>query len=291
MNNPANPIDIARDARVVAVRALAEDGPADVTSEIAGAAGIDAVAVLEYRSGGVLAGLRYAAALAQECGGFALRWAAAEGEPVQAGLGIAELRGDLAAILRAERSMLNILQRACGIASLTRQYVVALADTTCRLLHTRKTTPGLRGLEVSAVLAGGGGVHRVDLATQVLLKDNHWHALRSRGLSLREVCDAARSRGVCDIYIEVETETEVRQACRAGATRLLVDNRTPAEFHALADLARGLAPGIEIEASGGITLENARDYALAGADFVSVGALTHSAPAADLAIEVVETHI
>ena len=184
--------------------------------------------------------------------------------------------------------MLNILQRACGVASATRRYVDAVAGTRCRVLHTRKTAPGLRGLDILAVLAGGGGLHRVGLATEVLLKDNHWHALTRRGLDLLEVCEAARSRGIEHIYIEVENEAQLQDACRAGATRLLVDNQTAEVFHDWCTQARSLSPGIEMEASGGINLSNVTDYARAGADYVSIGALTHSVVAADVALEVTE---
>jgi nicotinate-nucleotide pyrophosphorylase (carboxylating) len=281
-------IDIEADARALARRALAEDGDADVTSEVAGAAGMRGLGVMEFRDGGVFAGRRYADAVARQCGDVRVEWLASDGDLVAAGSHVGNITGDLAQILRAERPMLNMLQRACGIASTTRTYVDAVAGTGCGVLHTRKTTPGLRGLEISAVLAGGGQLHRSGLSTEVLLKDNHWHALRQRGLSLRGACDAARSRGITEIYVEVESEDQLREACDAGATRLLVDNQTPDTFQSWCVLARGLAPSMEMEASGGITLSNVRDYALASADFVSTGALSHSVEAADLALEITE---
>jgi len=283
------PIDIDEDARAIAHHALAEDGDVDITSELSGAAGLGAVGIVEYRSGGVMAGQRYATAVVTQCGLPEPDWTLGDGKVADPGAAVARIDGDLAAILRAERPMLNILQRACGIASATRRYVDAVADTHCRVLHTRKTAPGLRGLDILAVLAGGGGLHRASLATEVLLKDNHWHALRRRGLSLRAVCDRARAGGVERIYIEVETEGQLQDACEAGATRLLVDNQTPGVFHAWSTLARSLSPGIEMEASGGITLSNVCEYASAGADYVSIGALTHSVVAADLALEI--THV
>jgi nicotinate-nucleotide pyrophosphorylase (carboxylating) len=283
-------IDVGQNARAVAERALAEDGPVDVTSEVAGAAGVRADGIVEYRSGGVFAGLRYADEVANQCTNVHVDWSVADGEPVEAGAIIAHVSGDLAQILRAERPMLNILQRACGIASSTRRYVDAVAGTGCRVLHTRKTSPGLRGLEISAVLAGGGGLHRADLFHEVLLKDNHWHAVAHRGLDLTQVCDAARARGLRAIYVEVENEEQLRRACKASATRLLVDNQTPDTFKVWCGLARRLAPTIEMEASGGITSANVREFALAGADFVSIGALTHSVIAADLALEILEVN-
>jgi nicotinate-nucleotide pyrophosphorylase (carboxylating) len=171
--------------------------------------------------------------------------------------------GLLRDILRAERVMLNLLQRASGIATATRAYADAVRHTRCRILHTRKTAPGLRLLDVSAVLAGGGAMHRLDLAHTVMVKDNHWQALRASGRSLAE------------------------EAAAAGATRLLVDNQTPDTVREWGALARGLSPTIELEATGGITLENVARYAEAGVDYVSIGALTHSVVAADLSLEVV----
>ncbi len=120
------------------------------------------------------------------------------------------------------------------------------------------------------------------------MKDNHWSVLERDGTELGTVCQAARARGVTEICVEVETPAQVEVAAKAGATRLLVDNQSPRAFRCFAKVARSLVPVIEIEASGGITLDNVRDYALSGADFVSVGALTHSVKAADLVLEVTE---
>lgn len=278
--------DVRQDALAMAERALAEDGPTDITSEVVGAAGVIATAVVEYRSGGVVAGSAYADAVVQQCDCGDLRWNKADGDVVEAGAVIATLEGDLARLLFAERTLLNFLQRACGIATVTRAFVDALTGTGCRVLHTRKTTPGLRVLDVHAVLSGGGGLHRLSLSSAVLVKDNHWHVLDSDGGNLRAACDAARDRGVSDIYVEVENIEQLRRACGAGATRLLIDNQEPTEFRRLASVARESVPNIEIEATGGMTLETARDYAEAGADFLSVGALTHSVIAADVALEI-----
>ena len=180
--------------------------------------------------------------------------------------------------------MLNLLQRACGIATATRRYVEAVRGTRCRILHTRKTAPGLRALDVAAVVAGGGQRHRLDLAHEIMVKDNHWQALGSTGLehSLAQ----ARQRGITALYVEVESIDQLELACRAGATRLLVDNQSAETVGDWGRRSRALVPGMEIEATGGITLGNVRAYAEAGADFVSIGALTHSVKAADLAIEI-----
>jgi nicotinate-nucleotide pyrophosphorylase (carboxylating) len=182
--------------------------------------------------------------------------------------------------------MLNLLQRACGIASATRAYVEAVAGTRCKILHTRKTAPGLRSLDVAAVLAGGGARHRFDLGHEVMVKDNHWQALRLAGNDLAAALDEARAKGIASLQVEVESVEQLEQACAAGATRLLVDNQPADTVREWARRARELAPGIEIEATGGITLGNVRAYAEAGADFISIGALTHSVVAADLGIEV-----
>jgi nicotinate-nucleotide pyrophosphorylase (carboxylating) len=189
-------------------------------------------------------------------------------------------------MLRAERPLLNVLQRACGIATATRAYVEAVAGTRCRILHTRKTAPGLRALDVAAVLAGGGARHRLDLSHEVMVKDNHWQVLRIEGSSLSAALARGRDRGIASLQVEVESMEQLEEACAAGATRLLVDNQLPETVRAWAVRARELAPAIEIEATGGIQLGNVRAYAEAGADFVSIGALTHSVVAADLGLEV-----
>lgn len=274
--------DLTADAERVARAALEEDGPIDLTTEVVLAAPREAGASIESRQGGVVAGLVYATAVARLAGCRAI-WQPVEGDWV-AGLE-GRLEGDLAAILRAERPLLNFLQRATGIATATRRYVMAVEGTPCRILHTRKTAPGLRLFDAAAVVAGGGTVHRLDLARTVMIKDNHWRALAAEGRKLGEVLDAARRRDAASLQVEVESEAQVMEACAAGADRLLVDNQDPATVAAWAALARGIRPGILIEATGGITLGNVREYALAGVDFVSVGALTHSVTAADIALE------
>jgi nicotinate-nucleotide pyrophosphorylase (carboxylating) len=164
--------------------------------------------------------------------------------------------------------------------------VHAVDGTNCRILHTRKTVPGLRVFDVHAVLVGGGELHRLGLDRVVMVKDNHWSALGQTADRLQAMVADARSRGVEAVYVEVESEDQVKLACKAGADRLLVDNRSPEEFGRLAELARRLAPAVQLEATGGITLENVRAYAEAGADFVSVGALTHSVKAVEVSLEV-----
>jgi nicotinate-nucleotide pyrophosphorylase (carboxylating) len=276
---------VSDNAERIAALALAEDGDGDVTTAVTVPAGLAAEGVIEFRSGGVLAGAAYADAVARACD-CRIEWRAPDGRLVRPGSEVGLVRGSLSHILRAERPMLNLLQRASGIATATRAYVDAVAGTGCRVLHTRKTAPGLRELDIAAVLAGGGMRHRADLSHEVMIKDNHWQAVRLGGGTLAEALDQARRRGVAALYVEVETAEQLEEACAAGATRLLVDNQAPETVALWTRRARQLRPGIEIEATGGITLENVRAYAEAGADFVSIGALTHSVPAADLAIEV-----
>jgi nicotinate-nucleotide pyrophosphorylase (carboxylating) len=274
-----------RDIERIAAAALAEDGRLDITSALTVPPRIRAGGVIEYRSGGVLSGIAFADAVAQACG-CRIEWTAAEASEVQPGVAVGVVRGELGDVLRAERPMLNLLQRASGIATVTSVFVRAVQGTRCRILHTRKTAPGLRALDVAAVLAGGGWRHRVDLSHEVMVKDNHWRALAQGGTTLDEVLAQAKKRGVTALYVEVESVQQVEQACAAAATRLLVDNQPPETVRAWAQLARERSPGIEIEATGGISLANVRGYAEAGADFISVGVLTHSVQAADIAIEI-----
>ena len=273
------------EAERIAAVALAEDGENDVTTALTVPLGLEGEGRLEYRSGGVLAGAAFADAVARACE-CRVEWRAPDGRRVPAGTVVGLVHGRLGRMLRAERPLLNLLQRACGIATATRAYVEAVAGTRCRILHTRKTAPGLRALDVAAVLAGGGARHRLDLSHEVMVKDNHWQVLRIEGSSLSAALARGRDRGIASLQVEVESMEQLEEACAAGATRLLVDNQLPETVRAWAVRARELAPAIEIEATGGIQLGNVRAYAEAGADFVSIGALTHSVVAADLGLEV-----
>ncbi|MBA3260512.1 MAG: nicotinate-nucleotide diphosphorylase (carboxylating), partial [Gemmatimonadales bacterium] len=172
------------EAERIAALALAEDGDTDITSAVTIPAGLDAAdGIIQYRSGGVLAGNAWADAVARACD-CRIDWRAPEGRALPPGATVAVVRGPLARLLRAERPLLNLLQRASGIATATRAYVDAVAGTGCRVLHTRKTAPGLRALDIAAVLAGGGARHRAGLSHEVMVKDNHWHALRRTGETL-----------------------------------------------------------------------------------------------------------
>jgi nicotinate-nucleotide pyrophosphorylase (carboxylating) len=270
--------DIERVARA----ALSEDGLRDLTTLVTVPPDAAGTAAVEFREAGVVAGLRYAEGLARLTG-CVTRWQVAEGDEIPAGA-IGVVSGPLPALLRAERPLLNLLQRASGIATATRACVRGVAGTGCRILHTRKTAPGLRLFDVAAFVAGGGGVHRLSLADTVLVKDNHWRALRQSGGSLAEALVRARGRGALECQVEVESLAQLEEACAAGADRLLLDNQPPDLVRAWRDRARALRPDIRIEASGGITLASVRAYADAGADFVSLGAPTHSVRALDIAL-------
>ena len=288
MTDPRDAAALARDAARVAALALAEDGERDVTSLVSVGPEQQGSAVIEAREPLVLSGRTYVDAEVAACGLPPVEWQVEDGRRCDAGSDIGRITGPLAAILRAERPLLNLLQRACGIATMTRACAERVAGTRAVVLHTRKTTPGLRLFEVRAVLDGGGGVHRLDLASTVMVKDNHWQALRAAGRTLATALDEARGLGVADLQVEVETLAQVEEAARAGATRLLVDNQSPATVAAWAERAWQLRPEIRIEATGGITLENLRAYADAGADFISTGMLTHSVRSVDIGLEVTE---
>ena len=208
-----------------------------------------------------------------------------DGQFVEAGGVIAEVEGSLAAILSAERVALNFMQRLGGTATLTRALVDVVAGTQARIVDTRKTTPGLRALERYAVRVGGGGNHRYNLADGVLIKDNHLAAAASRGLSMRDVLASARAGVPHTMRIEVEVESfeQAQAAVEGGADVILLDNMDPAE---MARCVRMIAGRALTEASGGITLQNARAIAESGVDIMSSGALTHSAKALDISLEI-----
>jgi nicotinate-nucleotide pyrophosphorylase (carboxylating) len=193
---------------------------------------------------------------------------------------VAKVAGNARAILTGERTALNLLGRLCGIATLTRRYVDLVAGTNTRILDTRKTTPGLRALEKYAVRCGGGRNHRAGLYDGVLVKENHLRVAGGVTAAL-----AALDGRVDGLPVEVEAETlaQVREAIEAGAPRILLDNMSPEEVREAVELTAGRA---ELEASGGMSLATVRAYAETGVDFVSVGALTHSARSLHVSLEV-----
>jgi nicotinate-nucleotide pyrophosphorylase (carboxylating) len=204
---------------------------------------------------------------------------ARDGERLEAG-SVARIEGAAASILTGERVALNFIGRLSGIATLTARYVEAVAGTGVRILDTRKTTPGLRALEKQAVAAGGGQNHRSGLYDAVLVKENHSAAAGGVGEATRRALEAA-PEGI-PVEVECASQEEVQEALGAGARRILLDNMSPAELRQAVERVDGRA---ELEASGGVSLETVREIADTGVDFVSVGALTHSAPALDVSLE------
>ncbi len=208
---------------------------------------------------------------------------AEEGDRVEAGAAIAAVEGNARSILAAERVALNLLMRLSGVATLTRKYVGAISGTNARITDTRKTTPGLRELEKAAVRAGGGVNHRSGLDDGILIKDNHLAI--SGGVS--EAVRRARgsSPHLLKIEVEVESMAELEEAFGAKADAVLLDNMSPEDVERCVEAAREKAPDMLVEISGGVNLDTVRAYAESGPDLISVGALTHSAPAADVSLE------
>jgi len=215
-----------------------------------------------------------------------------DGVRVQDGQVLAVVRHNAQVLLSCERVILNLMQHLSGIATLTRQYVDAIRGTKAHVLDTRKTVPGLRGLEKYAVLSGGGTNHRLDLASGILIKNNHISL--GGGLS-KALTQALQNRHQGQrVQVEVRTPSELEEALKFGAEAILLDNMTPAEVKVSVDRIRQFTQAVEdktdrwipTEASGGIVLENIRSYAETGVDFISVGALTHSAKAADISMRI-----
>lgn len=208
-----------------------------------------------------------------------------DGAPLEAGQTFATLQGPAHSILGGERVALNFLQHLSGIATLTARFKAEIRQYPAVLTDTRKTIPGLRQIEKWAVALGGGTNHRMSLSDGVLIKDNHLVLWEGQGGTLREACRKARERlsRHFRICVEVESLEHVSQALDGGADVLLLDNMPPALVQEAVDLVKGKA---HVEVSGGITLENVREYAATGVDSISIGALTHSAPAVDISLDV-----
>lgn len=207
-----------------------------------------------------------------------------DGVRVRAGQVLAVIRHNARVLLSCERVILNLLQHLSGIATLTRQYVDAIQGTRARVLDTRKTVPGLRALEKYAVLCGGGTNHRLDLASGVLIKNNHISL--GGGISTALAHALERRQAGQRVQVEVRNARELEEALTGGAEAILFDNMTPADVKASVDRIKIEKRWIPTEASGGITLENIRAYAETGVDFISVGALTHSARAANISMSI-----
>jgi nicotinate-nucleotide pyrophosphorylase (carboxylating) len=268
-------------------RFLAEDvGSGDVTTDRVVSRDARARASMVAREACVAAGLPVAQAVFRAVDpATAVTLQAAEGDAVEAGAVLAVVEGRAAPILTGERVALNLVQRLSGIATLTRRYVEAVAGTGASVSDTRKTTPGLRMFEKYAVHVGGGRNHRMGLFDAILIKDNH-RAIA--GGAAAAVAAARQARGpAMPIQIEVDSLAELRQVLDLGVDAVLLDNMSPSQAAEAVKTVRAHPHGrfCWIEASGGITLATIRAYAEAGVDTISAGALTHSAPAADIALD------
>jgi nicotinate-nucleotide pyrophosphorylase (carboxylating) len=264
-------------------RALAEDvGAGDITSQATVPAELRAHARIVQKQPGVLFGFGVAGEVFAQAGAGPFDALASEGEwreevPVE----IATIEGSARALLTAERTALNFLCHLSGVATLTARYVAAVAGTGATILDTRKTTPGLRALEKAAVVAGGGTNHRLGLDDAILIKENH---VASAGGLARAVELATAAYPGLPVEIECRNAAEVEIGLASGADRLLLDNMGPNELRAAVAARDTAVSAATLEASGGITLENVAEVATTGVDFISIGALTHSAPVLDLSM-------
>ncbi|HUS83034.1 MAG TPA: carboxylating nicotinate-nucleotide diphosphorylase [Dehalococcoidia bacterium] len=273
--------------RRITLIALEEDGAfEDVTTGALVPPELTGKAVILAKQAGVIAGLPVAEAVFRAVdASLAIRPLVEEGARVQPGDILAEVEGAVHAILRGERVALNFLQRLSGIATATARLVNAVDSLPTTILDTRKTTPGLRALERYAVRMGGGQNHRWNLATGILVKDNHWPAVEAAGDNVASAVRQLREKAPgMRVEVEVTSVEEARRALDAGVDALLLDNMGLEEMRQVVAMAKGKAT---TEASGGITEATVRAVAETGVDFVSVGAITHSAAALDISLELV----
>lgn len=267
--------------------AISEDlmGGADVTSVATVPVNQRSVGTFGVRRDGVVAGLPVAAAVIEAvCGDTAsdFEYLVADGDRVAAGTELARVTGPTRLLLTAERSALNLLCHLSGVATLTRRWADALAGTGARVRDTRKTTPGLRALEKYAVRVGGGANHRMGLSDAALVKDNHVMAAGG----VREAFDAVRSlEATIPVEIEVDSLDALAEALDAGADVILLDNFSTDELRAAVALRNERGQGVVLEASGGLTLEVARQVGETGIDYIAVGELTHSARVLDIGMD------
>ena len=267
--------------RALVARALAEDlGAGDLTTAAVVPHAARAVARIEQRAPGVLSGLDAAREVFARAGPDLRFDGLAEEGVWREGGEVAAIEGPAAGILAGERVALNLLGRLSGVATMTDAYVRAVEGTPAKILDTRKTTPGLRALEKRAVEHGGGVSHRAGLHDAILVKENHARLAGGVGEAARL---AVMGRGeAAFVEVEVESLAELEQVLATGVDRVLLDNMSPEEMREAVERARGT--GVALEASGGIVLDTVRAVAETGVDYISVGALTHSAPALDLSL-------
>lgn len=270
--------------------ALAEDlGEGDVTTRWTVPTGARGRAVVVVREPGVLAGREAADETFRRLDPALARiWAAGDGDRLEEGEAVLRLEGRLAPILAGERTALNFLGRLSGVATLTARYVEAVEGLACRITDTRKTTPGWRRLEKAATAAGGAINHRMGLWDMVLIKENHVQAAGGVAAAIRAARERAGAAGV-EVEVEVRDQAELEAALDVSPDRILLDNMAPEALRrAVRTVEERPPPRPLLEASGGVTLATVRAVAECGVDFVSVGALTHSAPSLDLSLMVEE---
>ena len=278
----------AREIDRIVTAALDEDAPwGDLTSETLIPASATAAAELVAREPGVLSGVEvFAAAFRLTDPRIVVELLAADGDPFEGGDVLARVQGPARGILTAERVGLNLVQRMSGVATLTARYVAAVAGTGARIVDTRKTTPGLRSLERQAVRDGGGRNHRRSLSDAIMAKDNHLAVLTSGGRDLATALRDARERMPHTAHLEVEVDRldQLDAVLAGGADTIMLDNFTLDDLRAGVERIGGRAM---VEASGGVSLDTVAAIAATGVDVISVGALTHSARALDLGLDVV----
>jgi nicotinate-nucleotide pyrophosphorylase (carboxylating) len=275
--------------REAAARAVGEDvGPDDVTSRLMIPEGIQATGFLVAREPCVLAGMDVAEAVFREVDGE-LKWRAMaqDGEKILVGRKVAEVKGSARSVLTGERCALNFIQRLSGVATLTAEYVRQTEGTVAKILDTRKTTPGLRALERRAVRLGGGTNHRTGLYDGILVKENHL-ALVSLSVLSEILRNAGKDYPDLSIVVEADNCELAKKLLRLPIQRVLLDNMTLEQVGAIVAARKKLASQVQIEASGGVTLEKARDLARAGVDWISVGKLTHSARSIDFSLDLIK---
>lgn len=265
-------------------RALAQDvASGDVTTDAVIPPKLKAKAHILVKEDGVLAGMVAAEAVFRHVDpDLQVEVLKQDGARVKKGDVVARMEGKAASIVKAERTALNFLCHLSGIATETSRYVDAVKGLETQITDTRKTTPGMRLLEKYAVRVGGGRSHRAHLGDGILIKDNHLAALRSFGVGLKEAVEQASQRSTFNVEVEVTSVDEAREALEAGADIIMLDNMTVADMKKVVRFAKGHAL---LEASGGITLKNVREVGEAGVDLISVGAITISAKALDMSLE------
>jgi nicotinate-nucleotide pyrophosphorylase (carboxylating) len=277
-------------AQDLAARALEEDlgGDGDITSLALIPGSLKGQAIFIARAPGTISGLPAANVTYQLIDPqVAFVELVPDGTDVQAGAKLAIVSGPMRSILSGERTALNFLQRLSGIATLTRRFVAVVADLPCKILDTRKTTPGWRLLEKYAVRCGGGTNHRMGLSDAILIKDNHLAALGPRPDAIAEAVKRAGDKygDRFPLEIEVDTLAQLEAALQAEPDIILLDNMSPDAMREAVRRRNAAAPGVLLEASGGVTLAKVRTIAETGVDRISVGALTHSAVALDIALD------